>query len=227
MPPISPPQLWSFLHHPSDDYGSYQADSEGDAAQTLLTADQHAYLKTQDLRPILVDQYASANHPGGEEFVIVAEGVLTAQRHGYRVVAWYGANAEVLIAGIRPGADIGWPAATEPISSSSLRSSPWSWSIHVYRRLCRVDASDHAKGWRTRRFEYLSGTEADMRFYFGEFKDNPQVLAVELYGGPKVVESFDRLADLLPDVDPAALRQAVLEPRLLAAGPPAPSQPAG
>jgi hypothetical protein len=44
--------------------------------------------------------------------------------------------------------------------------------LHVYRRLCRVDASDHAEGMRTRRFEFLSGTEADMRFYFAEFANN-------------------------------------------------------
>ena len=78
MPPITPPLLWSFLNHPNDDYASYQTDSEGDAPETLLSAEQFAYLKTQDLRPILVDQYASENHPGGEEFVSVAEGVLTA-----------------------------------------------------------------------------------------------------------------------------------------------------
>jgi hypothetical protein len=215
MPPITPAQLWSFLHHPSDDYASYQADSEGEAPETFLSIEQFAYLKTQDLRPILVDQYASESHPGGDDMVALAEGVLTAQRHGYRVAAWYGANAEVLIVGIRSDAQIGWPAAIEAVSSSSLRSSPWAWSVHVYRRLCRVDASDHAKGMRTRRFEYLSGTEADMRFYFGEFANNPQVLAVELYCGPNVVERLDRLMETLPTVDPAALRSAVLEPALL------------
>jgi hypothetical protein len=77
-----------------------------------------------------------------------------------------------------------------------------------------------------RRFEYLSGSEADMRFYFGEFKDNPQVLAVELHCGPNVVERFDRLMDMLPTVDPAALRSAVLEPLLLAELSAAPSRPA-
>jgi hypothetical protein len=219
MPPITPPQVWSFLYHPSDDYASYQADSEDDAPETILSAEQFAYLKTQDLRPILVDQYASENHPGGEEFVSVAEGVLTAQRHGYRVVTWYGANAEVLIVGIRADAQIGWPAATEAVASPSLRSIPWAWSVHVYRRLCRVDASDHAEGMRTRRFEFLSGTEADMRFYFGEFANNPQVLAVELYRGPIVVDRFDRLMVTLPTVEPAALRSAVLEPALLRPSP--------
>src|SRR4051794_13415779 len=93
----------------------------------------------------------------------------------------------------------------------------------LYRRLCRLDLSDRAEGLRTRRFESLSGTEEEMRGFFGEFKDNPQVLAAELYGGPNVAERFDRLVDLLPDVDPAALRLAVLEPRLLAALQPAPA----
>jgi hypothetical protein len=90
-----------------------------------------------------------------------------------------------------------------------------------------VDASDHTKGMRTRRFEFLSGTEADMRFYFGEFKDNPKVLAVELWCGGNVVNRFDRLMDTLPTVDPAGLRLAVLEPRLLAELPAAPALPAG
>jgi hypothetical protein len=66
-----------------------------------------------------------------------------------------------------------------------------------------------------------------MRFYFDEFRDNPQVLAVELYCGPNVVERFDRLMATLPTVDPAALRSAVLESRLLADLPPAPSRPVG
>jgi hypothetical protein len=90
-----------------------------------------------------------------------------------------------------------------------------------------VDSTDHAEGMRTRRFEFLSGTEADMRFYFDEFANNPHVLAVELYCGPNVVERFDRLMDTLPTVDPAALRSAVLESRLLADLPPSPSRPAG
>jgi hypothetical protein len=104
-----------------------------------------------------------------------------------------------------------------------------NWSVFVYRRLCRVDAGDRAQGRvGVPRFEYLTGTEADMRFYFEEFKANPQVLAVELHGSlVAVVERFDRLLELLPDVDPAALREAVLEPRLLAPLPAAPSRPAG
>jgi hypothetical protein len=101
------------------------------------------------------------------------------------------------------------------------------WHLLVYRRLCRVDAADRVKGTHTRRFEYLSGAEADMRGFFDEFAGNPQVLAVELYCDANVVERFDRLVDLLPDVDPVALHLAVLEPRLLAAPPAAPSHPAG
>jgi hypothetical protein len=101
------------------------------------------------------------------------------------------------------------------------------WYLMVYRRLCRVDVIDHAKGMRTRRFEFLSGTDTDMRFYFDFFRDNPQVLAVELWGGGSVVDRFDRLMDALPTVDPAALRLAVLEPRLLAELPEAPAHPAG
>jgi hypothetical protein len=87
--------------------------------------------------------------------------------------------------------------------------------LHVYRRICGVDASDHVKGMRIRRFEFLSGTEADMRFYFGEFRDNLQVLAAELWCGGSVVDRFDRLMDTLPTVDAAGLRLAVLEPLLL------------
>lgn len=103
------------------------------------------------------------------------------------------------------------------------------WHLFVYHRLCRVDADARAKGHHgMSRFEYLAGTEADMRFYFGEFKDNPQVLAVELRDPlATIVERFDRLMDTLPTVDPAALRLAVLEPRLLAELPEAHSRPAG
>lgn len=103
------------------------------------------------------------------------------------------------------------------------------WSVIVYRRLCRVDAGDRAQGRvGVPRFEYLAGTEADMRFYFGEFKDNPQILAVELRGPlVAVMDSFDRLVDLLPAVDSDDLRQAVLEPRLLTELPAAPSRPTG
>jgi hypothetical protein len=228
MPPITPPQLWSFLHHPSDDYASYLADSEGEAPETLLSAQQFAYLATQELKPIMVDQYVSENHPGGEEFVSVAEGVLTAQRHGYRVVAWYGPNAEVLIVGIRPDAEIGWPAATEAVSSSSLRSSPWAWSCCFYRRLCRVDAEARALGQvGPPRLEYMTGSEADMRSLFAEFRDHPQVIAIELRNQGAVVDRFDRLLDTLPTLDPAAVRLAVLEPRLLAELPPSPPHPAG
>lgn len=221
MPPITPPQLWSFLHHPSDDYARYQADSTGEAPETLLTEEQFAYLRRQDVKPIMVDQHASETHPGGEAFVSVADGVVAAQRDGYRVVAWYGPDDEVLIAGIRPDAQIGWPAATEAVSTPSSRSRPWAWSVHLYRRLCRVDADARAKGHHgMSRFEYLTGTEADMRFYFGEFKDNPQVLVVELRNPlATIIARFDRLMDLLPDVDPSAARLAVLEPRLLAALP--------
>ena len=66
-----------------------------------------------------------------------------------------------------------------------------------------------------------------MRGYFDFFRDNPQVLAVELWGGGCVVDRFDRLMDTLPTVDPTGLRLAVLEPRLLAELPAAPSRPAG
>jgi hypothetical protein len=56
---------------------------------------------------------------------------------------------------------------------------------------------------------------------FAEFKDNPQVLAVELRNHlGTVVDDFDRLVDTLSAVDPAALRSAVLESRLLADLPP-------
>ncbi len=92
------------------------------------------------------------------------------------------------------------------------------WSVHLYRRLCRVDADARAKGHHgMSRFEYLTGTEADMHFYFEEFQGNPQVLAVELRNQlATIIARFDRLMDLLPDVDPSAARLAILEPRLLA-----------
>jgi hypothetical protein len=107
MQPIATPHLWSLLRYQSDDYASYQADSEGGAPETRLTADQFAHLKTEDLRPILVDQYASENHVGGDDLVSLVDDVLAAQRDGYQILTWYGPDAEVLIAGVRPGARIG------------------------------------------------------------------------------------------------------------------------
>jgi hypothetical protein len=107
MQPITLPQLWSLLRYQSDDYASYQADSEGEAPETRLTAEQFAYLKTQDVRPILVDQCAGENHLGGDDLVSLVDDVLAAQRDGYQILTWYGPDAEVLIAGVRPGARIG------------------------------------------------------------------------------------------------------------------------
>jgi hypothetical protein len=41
---------------------------------------------------------------------------------------------------------------------------PDHYSVIVYRRLCRVDATARAKGeWGPPRFDYLTGTEEDMR----------------------------------------------------------------
>jgi hypothetical protein len=101
------------------------------------------------------------------------------------------------------------------------------FNLYVYRRLCRVDAEVRELGWYgPPRFEYMAGTEADMRFYFAEFRNNPQVLAVELRNHLGEVEDrFDRLVDSLPNVDAAALRLAVLEPRLLAELPASPRSP--
>jgi hypothetical protein len=122
MQRITLPQLWSFLHHQSDNYTSYLAASEGEAPETVLAEEQFSYLMTQDLKPILVDQYVSENHPGGEEFVSVVDDVLAAQREGYQVLTWYGPDAEVLITGIRPGAQTGWLAAAVAGSSPPSRS---------------------------------------------------------------------------------------------------------
>jgi hypothetical protein len=98
----------------------------------------------------------------------------------------------------------------------------------VYRRLCQIDILDRAKETMTPRSDYLSGAEADMRGMFNEFENNPQVLAVELRDHlGTIVARFDRLADTLPAVDPAALRLAVLEPPLLAKMPAAHPRPTG
>jgi len=104
---ITPPQLWAFLSHQCDNYDDYEQEAIDDAKETLLTPEQFAYLKQQDLKPIMADQYVSECHPGGDDLVGVVDEVLAAQRDGYQIVAWYGPNAEVLIAGYR-GAQIGW-----------------------------------------------------------------------------------------------------------------------
>jgi hypothetical protein len=62
------------------------------------------------------------------------------------------------------------------------------------------------------RFEHLTGTEMEAREFFVLFKDNPQVLAVELRGPGGVKDRFDRLMDLLPELEPSAVRTAILEP---------------
>lgn len=84
------------------------------------------------------------------------------------------------------------------------------WSVHAYRRICRVDIDDR----KTQRFDYCQGDEASMRGLFAEFKDNPQILAAELrdpFG--TVVDRYDRLLDLWPNLH-AGLLEAVVEPRL-------------
>src|SRR5262245_88351 len=98
-----------------------------------------------------------------------------------------------------------------------------SWSLYMYRRLCRVDAEARALGQLgPPRLENMTGSEADMRGLFAEFANNPQVLAVELRHQGVVVDRCDGLLNLLPDlltVDGAQLRAAVLEPALLRPGP--------
>jgi hypothetical protein len=97
----------------------------------------------------------------------------------------------------------------------------------MYRRVCRVDAQARALGQLgPPRLEYMTGSEEDMRFYFAEFANNPQVLAAELRNDlGAVVERFDRLVAALPALEQAQLRAAVLEPALLRHAP-APLRPA-
>jgi hypothetical protein len=74
-----------------------------------------------------------------------------------------------------------------------------NWCLFVYRKLCEVDVSARQDGcYGMKRFEYLRGSEADMRFFFAEFCRSDQVLAVELINNlGSVVDRQDRLVELV------------------------------
>jgi len=119
---ITPPRLWSFFMHvgPSQDWGGYQEEcqNEGpDAAPTYLERDQFEYLKVEaavgNIKAIMVDQYASENHPGGDDLVSLADEVLTATRDGLQVITWYGPQAEVCVVAFKHGLAVGWLTPTE------------------------------------------------------------------------------------------------------------------
>lgn len=55
------------------------------------------------------------------------------------------------------------------------------WRLFVYRKVSKVDIlAAEAGNPGLKRFEALSGEEAQMRSYFQDFAQDPQVLAVEL-----------------------------------------------
>jgi hypothetical protein len=75
-----------------------------------------------------------------------------------------------------------------------------NWSLFVYRKLCEVDVASRQDGNHgMKRFEFLSGSEDKMRFYFDEFcRAERQVLAVELINDMgSVVERMDGLVELI------------------------------
>lgn len=90
------------------------------------------------------------------------------------------------------------------------------WTVITYARIRTIDAACHATGQLgPRRFERLTGSEADMRETFKFYKDvaYPHVLAAELYDpSGAVVDRYDRLMDLLPALTPARVMDAILEP---------------
>jgi hypothetical protein len=64
------------------------------------------------------------------------------------------------------------------------------WSLHMHRRLCRVDAEARALGQLgPPHLEYVTGSEEDMRAFFTEFASNRQVLVVELRNCGMVVDA--------------------------------------
>jgi len=56
--------------------------------------------KDKDLRNICVGSGMSENHPGGDDFVDLANRILEAIKDGFTVVTWYGDDTECLIAGV-------------------------------------------------------------------------------------------------------------------------------
>lgn len=56
-----------------------------------------------DIKAIVVDFSMSENHIGGDDVVNIVDQVLAAQTEGYRIITWYGPEAEVLVIGYRPG----------------------------------------------------------------------------------------------------------------------------
>lgn len=55
------------------------------------------------IRAIVVDSSMSENRMGGDDIVSIVDQVLNAQRDGYDIITWYGADTKVLILGVRKG----------------------------------------------------------------------------------------------------------------------------
>lgn len=100
-------QLWTYLNNQEDSYEQFRdcCDSETNGVtkkvftELKLLADDEV---RKPLRPILADQHMSENHPGGDDIVGTVDDVLTAIQDGYRIVTWYGPEAEALVAGYKP-----------------------------------------------------------------------------------------------------------------------------
>ena len=97
---VTKDQLWSYLAAYADgDYESYRDSQLEDAFLDRATFDA---LTACDLKTVTAGQGMSENHPGGDDIVSVAEGVVAAIAEGYTIVTWYGPDAEALVAGYKP-----------------------------------------------------------------------------------------------------------------------------
>ena len=97
-----------------------------------------------------------------------------------------------------------------------------SWTLERELPLVRCLG---ARAPRGRGGGILGGILGHTGFFYGP--GLKRILHVPVPACQSVVDRFDRLVDTLPAVDPAAVRLAVLEPRLLADLPPSPPRPAG
>ena len=69
------------------------------------------------------------------------------------------------------------------------------WYICAYRYVCKVDLQSAKAGQHTPRFIYDNGTEEQMKELFDIFKNDPEIMAIELSFKGKVEQHYDKLLE--------------------------------
>lgn len=95
---ITKRQLWEILCLGESVVGEDESDINQDMADKI-----DKLVQSDKIQEIVIDQYMSENHIGGDDIVSAVDGVLNAISTGYEIISWYGKDAEVLVVGIKPG----------------------------------------------------------------------------------------------------------------------------